>query len=241
VLIVFVMVGVNTALDLYMNEFFWALEGRQILYLQIATPVGLILGSPFTRIIHKHWDKKPGLVGGTGGYALLQFSPVMLRLSGVLPDNGDSLLVPILIGFKFCQGLIVQQALVTFGSMMADVVDEHELSSGRRQEGVFFGAVAFSGKSASGVGTMIGGAGLDIIGWQGGAGLTPSDIAPDLLVRLGVFYGPVVAGFAVVSVWCYTHYHLDRARHQEILSELRVARAIREKEPAPLPRDVDSR
>ena len=241
VLIVFVMVGVNTALDLYMNEFFWALEGRQILYLQIATPVGLILGTPFTRIIHKHWDKKPGLVGGTGGYALLQFLPVMLRLSGEFPDNGDSLLVPILIGFKFCQGLIVQQALVTFGSMMADVVDEHELSSGRRQEGVFFGAVAFSGKSASGVGTMIGGAGLDIIGWQGGAGLTPSDIAPDLLVRLGIFYGPVVAGFAVVSVWCYTHYHLDRARHQEILSELRVARAIREKEPAPLPRDVGSR
>ena len=75
---------------------------------------------------------------------------------------------------------------------------------------------------------MIGGAGLDIIGWQGGARLAAEDIAPDLLVRLGVFYGPVVAGFAVVSVWCYTHYHLDRARHKEILAQLEEVRAERD-------------
>jgi GPH family glycoside/pentoside/hexuronide:cation symporter len=229
VLIVFVMVGVNTALDLYMNEFFWALSGKQILLLQIATPVGLIVGTPLTRIIHQHWDKKPGLVGGTAGYALLQFTPVVLRLLGVFPENADPTLVPILLCFKFCQGVIVVQALVTFGSMMADVVDEHELGSGKRQEGIFFGAVAFSGKAASGVGNMVGGAGLDIIGWQGGAKLLPTDIAPELLARLGVFYGPVVAGFAVISVWCYTHYHLDRAKHKQILAELAVARAIRQK------------
>ena len=229
VLIVFVMVGVNTALDLYMNEFFWALSGSQILLLQIAAPIGLVLGTPLTQIIHRRWDKKPGLVGGTGGYALLQFTPVVLRLLGLFPENADPMLVPILVCFKFCQGIIVVQALVTFGSMMADVVDEHELGSGRRQEGIFFGAVAFSGKAASGVGNMVGGAGLDIIGWQGGAKLLPADIAPDLLVRLGVFYGPVVAGFAVVSVWCYTHYHLDRAKHRQIVAELAVARATREK------------
>ena len=228
VLIVFVMVGVNTALDLYMNEFFWALNGSQILLLQIAAPLGLILGTPFTRIIHKRWDKKPGVVFGTAGYALLQFVPVILRLSGAFPENGAGLLVPLLVGFKFCQGMIVQQALVSFGSMMADVVDEHELSSGRRQEGIFFGAVAFSGKGASGIGNMIAGIGLDIIGWQGGSVLAAHEIAPELLFRLGIFYGPVVAGFAVVSVWCYTHYHLDRARHREIVAELKGVRASRE-------------
>jgi GPH family glycoside/pentoside/hexuronide:cation symporter len=198
-------------------------------------PIGLLLGTPFTWIIHRRWDKKPGLVVGTAGYATFQLLPVILRLSGAFPENGDAALFPTLLIFKFCQGLIVQQALVTFGSMMADVVDEHELASGRRQEGIFFGAVAFSGKAASGLGNMIAGLGLDIIGWQGGAGLTPGDVAPELLFRLGVFYGPVVAGFAVVSVWCYTHYHLDRARHQEILAELAVVRAAHDKEPASLP------
>ena len=34
----------------------------------------------------------------------------------------------------------------------------------------------------------------------------------------------IVAGFAVVSVWCYTHYGLNRSRHREILAALEVAR-----------------
>ena len=33
-------------------------------------------------------------------------------------------------------------------------------------------------------------------------------------------YGPVVAAFGFVSIWCYTHYRLTRERHAEILEEL---------------------
>ena len=126
------------------------------------------------------------------------------------------------------QGLIVQQALVSFGSMMADVVDEHELESRRRQEGIFFGAVAFSGKAASGLGNIVAGVGLDLISWPRGADISSAaDIAPQTLVNLGLLYGPIVAGFAVVSVWCYTKYKLNRERHQEILTELAQLRQTR--------------
>lgn len=227
VLIIYVMVGVNNALDLYMSEFFWALEGRQIQLLLLAAPVGLIAGAPLTRLMHARWDKRPALIFGTAGWAALQFLPVILRLAESFPENGSPWLVPSLAVLKFMQGMIVVQALVSFGSMMADVVDEHELRSGRRQEGIFFGAVAFSGKASSGVGTMLAGIGLDLIGWQVGAGVTASEIAPDLLFRLGVFYGPVVAGCAIVSVWCHSHYQLDRELHKKVVAELRRLRATR--------------
>ena len=36
--------------------------------------------------------------------------------------------------------------------MLADVADEHELITRRRQEGIFFGALSFAGKSAAGLG-----------------------------------------------------------------------------------------
>ena len=36
----------------------------------------------------------------------------------------------------------------------------------------------------------------------------------------GLLYGPIVAGFAVVSVYCYSKHHLDRRRHREIVAEL---------------------
>ena len=36
----------------------------------------------------------------------------------------------------------------------------------------------------------------------------------------GVLYGPVVAGCAVITIWCLSHYNLDRERHAEILGKL---------------------
>ena len=78
--------------------------------------------------------------------------PVVMRLVDALPANGTEELIWILTGFKFVQGLIMQQALVAFGSMMADVADEHEYTTGVRHEGIFFGAVSFSGKATSGLG-----------------------------------------------------------------------------------------
>jgi Na+/melibiose symporter-like transporter len=237
VLIVFLMVGVDGALNLYMYEFFWELSGREILLLSVITPVGLILGTLFTRALHRRFDKKPGLVIGTAGWALGQILPVVLRLLDWFPENGTGVLIVWLAVFKFLQGVIVQQALVSFGSMMADVTDEHELDSGRRQEGIFFGAVAFSGKGASGLGNIFAGIALDLIAWPRGAAVaSAADVAPETIARLGVLYGPVVAGFAVVSVWCYTHYRLNRQRHQEILDALLVARrAAAATEPSPPP------
>jgi Na+/melibiose symporter-like transporter len=226
VLIVFMMVGVDGALNLYMYQYFWELNGQQILLLALISPIGLILGSPFTRYLHLRWDKKAGLVFGTAGWAICQITPVGLRLLELLPENGTGSLITTLAVFRFFQGLIVQQALVSFGSMMADVVDEHELASGRRQEGIFFGAVAFSGKAASGLGTFVAGIGLDVISWPRGSDIkTAADVAPETIANLGILFGPIVAGFAVVSVWCYTRYRLTRGKHEEILVALRERRA----------------
>ncbi len=226
VIIVFLMVGVDGALNLYMNTFFWELSSADMTYYQIASPIGVIIGAFFTRYIHGRWDKKPGVVFGTAWWAGCQIIPVVMRLADVFPENGTTTLVWTLVIIKFMQGAGVVQALVSFGSMVADIADEHELQTGKRQEGIFFGAVSFSNKSASGFGTLVAGVGLDIINWPTGAHIkTAADIPPDSLFNLGLLFGPIVAGFAVVSVWCYNHYDLNREKHQAILDQLMVQRA----------------
>lgn len=217
VLVIYVMVGLETALALYVYEFFWELSGREILGIFAVYPVGLIAGAFATRALHRRFDKRPALVIGTAGWALCQLLPVGLRLLDAFPANGSDALLVALVGFRFVQGIVVQQAMVSFGSMMADVTDEHELASGRRQEGIFFGAVAFSGKAASGIGTLLAGVSLDLIAWPTGA----TQVPPDAVLRLGVVYGPATAGFAVLAVWCYAHYGLTRERHREISAALR--------------------
>jgi len=157
---------------------------------------------------------------------LWQVVPIALRLAGWFPENGDALLLPILIAMKTFQGMCTVQANVAFGSMVADVVDEYEFETGKRQEGIFFAASSFSAKATTGVGNVIAGFALDIISWPRGAHIkSAADVAPETIVNLGVIYGPLVAAFGFLSIWCYSHYKLTRERHAEILVELDLRRA----------------
>ena len=132
-----------------------------------------------------------------------------------------------LVAVKFVQGVGVVQALVTFGSMVADIVDEHELKTGKRQEGIFFASVSFSGKFTTGIGNVVGGIALDLISWPRGVAIqTAADVPPETIVWLGLVYGPIVSGFAVVSVWCYTKHRLNRDRHRQIVAELAERRRL---------------
>ena len=228
VLIVFAMVGVDNALNLHMNTYFWELQGGGNLFFFAATPVGALIGTSLATPLTRWFDKKPSVIIGTLCWALCQVIPVVLRLLGWFPENGTDELLYSLIVIKFIQGLGVVQALIAFNSMVADVVDEHELITGLRQEGIFFSSVSFSNKMTSGIGTVAAGFALALIDWPTGAAVqTAADIAPETIAWLGMIYGPIVSGFALVSAYCYSRYGLDRQRHAEIVGELAVLRERR--------------
>ena len=113
VLIVFVMSGVNNALDLYMFQYFWELTGAQMLYLQVSLMVGLMLGVFITSTLHRYTDKKFGVILGTGAWAVIQVLPVIFRLMDLFPENGTQSLVTTLICMKFAQGILQQQAFIS--------------------------------------------------------------------------------------------------------------------------------
>jgi Na+/melibiose symporter-like transporter len=210
-----------------MNTYFWELSSRENIAFFMAYPVGGLVGTLFARKLNEIFDKKPSVIFGTGWWAGMQIVPVVLRLLGWFPDNGTETLAWTLVCFKFMQGVGTVQALITFGSMIADIVDEHELTTGKRQEGIFFAAVSFSGKFTSGIGSVVGGVALDLINWPRGVTIqTAADVPAETLTWLGLVYGPIVAGFAVVSVWCYTKHHLDRERHAEIVMQLEQRRRV---------------
>jgi glycoside/pentoside/hexuronide:cation symporter, GPH family len=228
ILVVFLMVGVDGALNLYMNTFFWELRSSDLLYFYIASPIGVMIGALFAGKLNKWFDKKPSVVWGTAWWSACQIVPVVLRMFGWFPENGTSELVITLIVIKFVQGVGVVQALVTFGSMVADIADEHELRTGKRQEGIFFAAGSFANKCTTGIGNIVAGITLDLIAWPRGPHIqSAADVPPETIFQLGLIYGPIVSGFSVVCVWCYNHYHLTRERHQEITRAL----AERRREP----------
>lgn len=236
VLVIYMMVGVDNSLNLYLFEFFWELGSREKMWLLILYLVGIMLGSMLTPFLHRYFDKVTGILFGVSWWSLCQVVPILLRFHGWFPDNDTDLLAPTLIVIRFFQGVGVAQALVSFNSLIADIADEHELDTRKRQEGIFFAAASFSAKATSGIGTLMAGIALDIINWPRGPHIqTADDVPVQALADLGMLYGPVVAGFAVVSVFCAAQCRMTREKHATIVRQLQEARQIYAGGPA-LPR-----
>jgi len=230
VLIVYVMVGVTWTLDLYMISYFWELDDSIVLPVLIAFAVGNAAGTFASVRLFAIFGKKACLIAGALAWAFFQTLPVVLRLLGWFPENNDiltfastetNLVMILLILIKLFQGFVTAQANVGYGSMIADVCDEHEYLTGRRQEGAFFAAVSFSAKATSGFGTVIAGLGLELIKWPTGSNIrTAADVPPETIIDLGLFYGPFIAALGFISVWFYTQYCLTPSQHAEMLVEL---------------------
>ncbi len=220
-LLIFMMVGVDGALNLYMFEYFWALDSDEKLVLMLLYPVGIMVGTMMTPALHRNFNKRTGVIIGIVGWSLCQIVPILLRFVGWFPENDADLLAVTLTGIKFIQGLASAQSLVSFSSMVADIADQHELTSGKRQEGIFFAASSFATKTTSGIGSFIAGVGLDVINWPRGEHIrSAADIPPETLANLAMLYGPIVAGFAVFSVLFTVQCKMNRADHESIVEQL---------------------
>jgi len=69
-------------------------------------------------------------------------------------------------------------------SMMADVVDEYELHTGDRQEGLFFAALSFAYKCTVGLGYVIAGIILNWIAFP--KQVTVADVPVETIRSLGI-------------------------------------------------------
>lgn len=227
VLLVYITVGVTQTLDMYMYTYFWELDEKIILPVLLAFAIGNGLGTFISVKLFSTIGKKNCLIIGGLTYAFFQNVPVVLRLLEWFPENNEPLLVPLLVFIKLIQGFATAQANVGYGSMMADVCDEHEFNTGRRQEGAFFSSVAFSAKATHGIGSALAGFVIWIIDWPLGSHIrTAADVEADTLVSLALFYGPGVAALAFISVMVYTRYSLTPQAHQEMLVELAKRRNL---------------
>ena len=104
-------------------------------------------------------------------------------------------------------------------SMLADVVDEDELSSGERREGVYTGCFTFLRKLGGAAGVSAALFVLGLSGYREGAEQTDLTL---WAVRFLTAGAPGV--FVLLAAWVTLRYPLSRARHAEILEELRVRR-----------------
>jgi len=173
----------------------------------------VVLALPFWLTLARGRDKAHVFVAGS-----LLWMVMSAGLAAFHPDSprwAMILYVP-LVGIGFA---VVD---VMPWSMLGEVIDEDDLATGERREGLYNGMFAFLRKLGGAVGVFLVMAALDLFGYE--KGHEQGDVARQA-IRWMTALAPVP--FLAAGIWLARGYPLTRRRHQEIQAEL-SARAQRE-------------
>ncbi|MFP6804849.1 MAG: MFS transporter [Pseudomonadales bacterium] len=217
------VVSIEAAFTPFMGIHFWGLETDQLRLIPVGVLIGLPFGSVLAAFAARKFDKKWCLINGCAGTIISVNVLIVLRLFGILPENGHWSIVPMLIIAGFCAAVAAPVIYITINSMFADITDELELATGERQEGIIYSARAFAGKAAVALGTVIGGLALDFIAFPKNA--VPGQVHPDVIFNLGLFQGPATSVFSLLALSLFFKYALSREKHVQIVQELERRRA----------------
>lgn len=206
---------------LYLNTYFWEFTSEQMAAFVPGVVVGVVLGVSLARPISARWDKRTTALSLATVSVLVGPLPIFLRLAGMTPPNGSPQLLAALVVHVAFMVMCAVGIGILIGSMISDTIDQNELLTGHRQEGIFASAIAFSAKAASGVGTLLAGVSLDLIDFPRPVpGEPPPVVAAEQAMALGWIVGPGLFGLWVCTLLFLSRYELTRAEHGRIRTAL---------------------
>lgn len=222
--------GITTSLNVYMGLFYWGWNQDQLTILVILQVISGIGGAFIAPIIARRLGKRiGGITTGTIGITL-STAPVIANQLGFMPDRGTDLLFHVMMGFVLATQAFMLATGVAILAMIADVVEDVAVKTGRRSEGLLFSADNLFKKAVSGVGVLVAGQMLHFANFPENAKAV--GVTPDVLGHLGWTY--------VFALWCFNggclvtlwFYGIDREKHQANVRALEAAGLAAREDPA---------
>ena len=211
--------GIATSLSFIMLNYFWGFSEFQIFLWTATVFFSALLGFLIAPRVTRKFGKKEASIG----LGVLAFSiapaPVILRLLGLMPENGDPVLFPLVLAINVIDLALIIAVQAVIYSMIADLVESNQLKTGRRSEGVYYASITFTRKTTQGLGVLSGGLILSAVAFPQGA--APETVSEDTLWWLGAFYAPSLVFMWSAMLYCISRYRIDRNAHEENLRKLK--------------------
>jgi Na+/melibiose symporter-like transporter len=210
--------GISASLSFYFSAYFWGFSSQQIGLITMSVFASAIIGGGMTPLVSRTVGKQRGalIIGILAGVVLPL--PIIARLLGLLPPNGD----PAIFWIVFMVTMIDVGLVICFqalaASMLADLVEQAEVRTGRRSEGVFFATNTFIRKSVQGLGVMAASFVLTLAQFPTGA--NPSQVSDASLWQLGATYVPAIWLVWACMIFAVSRYRLTREGHEANLEAL---------------------
>jgi Na+/melibiose symporter-like transporter len=218
----FMASGVAATLNYFINGFFWEFTTSQTALLTLSVFVSAILAFVLAPLVSKTLGKKRGaLTVGVLAFSIAPM-PVLLRLAGIMPPNGTEILFNIILFVTMIDVALIITFQILSSSMIADIVEDSELKTGRRSEGIFFAGILFMRKLARGSGLFL--ASLVLAAAELSRDMQPGELSQETLTVLGAGYA-----FGLLALWTtmiilLSRYKITREDHAANLAALEQAR-----------------
>ncbi len=221
--------GLVTSLNGYFNTFFWEFSARQISYFTAGVYLSAVMALTAAPVLSARLGKRTVAMSGTALSVAIGTGPLLLRLAGLMPPNHSQALVDVIFVTSVLSVAVGVTASIAGSSMIADVVENSQLKTGRRSEGLFFAASAFIGKAVSGFGIL--GASIVISLIHLNPSRNPESVPPSVVRHLGELYCPLIVGLQACAILLLLGYRITRRSHEETLAQLTAAAELSQ-EPA---------
>ena len=210
--------GVYTTLALYLGTYFWEFRSDQLAGTVVPMAVATLAAFIMLNHLGQRFDKPQLLAAFSLLLALNGFWFLGGRLLGILPENGHPIIYPLLLLNTGIGVFMIVGMQVVAASLAADILDEQEVATGKRQEGVVFAAGAFVQKATTGAGALLAGIVIDLAGLEPGS--LPGSVEANVLQSLGWFTLLMTAGLALIAFYFNTRLRLGRDDHAQVRMQL---------------------
>jgi Na+/melibiose symporter-like transporter len=218
--------GISTALQNYFYVDFWGMNPQQIAFLVPGGLIASLLGISIAPTISLKFGKKRAMLGLLAFSVFAGMVPIGGRLLGLMPPNGSPLIFWILFVDYIVTATVGMIGIVILTSMVADVVEDQQVRTGIRSEGVLFAANGLVPKFTVGLGAFFAGILLSLVHFPTKA--LPGTVDPQIVHQLALCWIPCSIVFSGGSVLVLSLYRIDKSTHLSNVATIAQAAALAE-------------
>ena len=211
--------GFSSALNIYFNTFFWGFNNIQIGIVTILAVVPGIIGAMvISRMLSaKIGKRKAAIICGMIALILTPV-PYTLRIYEMMPEFGSNDLLFLMGLYYFIEVSTGVAVTILVSSMVSDIVEDSELTTKKRSEGIFFSAQGFSNKAVSGVGIFLAGLVTSLAGLPTNA--KPGSVDDSILINVALIFVPIYMILYLLSLYFLNLYKIDKDTHENNISTI---------------------
>ena len=216
-------IGLYSAINIYFGTYLFKLNAGALALLTLDSFLAATLAAPLAPICSRVFGKRTSsMVFAVLGVSI-GLSPLILSYFDLFFVAGDALLLPTLFLIGAVYMAMVTISLINTTSMLADVVEDSAVETGRHTAGTFFAASSFMQQCSNALGIFVAGQVLMIAQFPENA--DPDTIGRPALDSLLMSYIPINLTLWTIGALILLFYPITQARHERNVEILRAREA----------------